>query len=102
MLAKDLRKEDYKMKIDIEILRKKLNGKIQAENKNGKMICEMNGSPIALALMIASIEDKVMEVHNMSEEEWQDTMEIAKDFVRTLGEYEFEKVEVMGEENENK
>lgn len=90
------------MKIDIEILRKKLNGKIQAENKNGEMICELNGSPIALALMIASIKDRVMEAHNMSEEEWQDMMKIAEDFVKTLGEYEFEKVEVMGEKNENK
>lgn len=91
MLAKDLRKENYKMKIDIEILKKKLNGKIQAENKNGEMICEMNGSSITLALMIASIEDRVMAAYNMSEEEWQDMIKIAKDFVRTFGKYEFEK-----------
>ena len=90
------------MKIDIKILRKKLNGKIWAEIKNGEMICEANGSSIVLALMIASIEDRAMEAHNMSEEEWQDMMEIAKDFVRTFGKYEFEKVEVMGEKNENK
>ena len=88
------------MKIDIKTLREKISGKIWIESKNGKMNCEMDGRPIAIALMIASIENKVIEAHNMSEEEWQDMMKIAKDFVKTFGKYEFEKAEVMEEKNE--
>lgn len=83
------------MEFDIEMLKKDLDGKILAENKNGQIVCEMRGSSAALALIIATMEEKILEAFNMSDEEWENLRKVFKRFAKSFG--DFQKVEIRNE-----
>ena len=84
MLAKDLRKEDYKMKISKKEASTLMKAKINAEiDYTGKRV-SVNGSIFGTAALAAIIENKILESTGMSRQEFEDLKADALNVVKKI------------------